>query len=168
MSKIWRSCREYSTRTLGRRSRGFLAGSVQKVLADSYTLQVASDAPGLPKHTEGIFLAGYGALFLTEVDYSLTPAPNKHEKAEKEEVEESVWEQAGGRNPWTARSSEQLWRCPRQRFSRASRKEYDEKKIEQLQESLLTALKHATNIRSLAPEDTVTVVVQGRGHALQV
>ena len=47
-------------------------------------------------------------------------------------------------------------------------KEYDEKKIEQLQESLLTALKHATNIRPLAPEDTVTVVVQGRGHALQV
>jgi len=43
--------------------------------------------------------------------------------------------------------------------------EYDEKKVEDLQEGLLEALKNATNIRNLKPDETLTVCVFGGASA---
>ena len=53
------------------------------------------------------------------------------------------------------------------KFSKAGgpEQEYDEKKVEDLKEGLLEALKNATNIRNLKSEETITVCVFGGASA---
>jgi hypothetical protein len=106
---------------------------------------------GLADQTLGIFLEGYGALFVTSVDYPLAPPDTKN--AEKKKVEESAWEKARRELYGPAPQLEYALR------SRGVRKEYDAKKVEQLERTLLETLPQAANIRCLKPEDSVSIAV---------
>ena len=156
-------------KTLGRRSTGRVARHVTKVVDD--VLAQGRNNPVFPAgpydQTRGVFLEGYGAVFLTEVDYPLSPGPDMSEQPEQGEVEESIWEETKRELGFPRKPTGELllevlpFDVATYDPSSGLTMPYDAKRVEQLQKTLLETLKHATNIRSLKPEDSVAVVVQG-------
>jgi hypothetical protein len=108
-----------------------------------------------------LYLEGYGAIFFLSVRFPLLPPPERKEEAKPREPGSNEWEEArqelfgGGRD---------LERAPR-RAGRGAAVKYDAGRVEELKTGLLEALKNATHIRALKPEETVTVVVMGGGSA---
>jgi len=107
--------------------------------------------------TEAIFLQGYGVLFLMNVDFPLSPSVEEEKETERK-TEEQV---------------DELWKETRQEIyepEKAGRtsggeeeEEYDEKKVEEMKETLIKALKHASNIRNLKADESVILTVTGSG-----
>jgi len=112
-----------------------------------------------------IYLDGYGALFLLNVNFPLLPPSEKAQETKEKSETDSTWEEAkreiyGQHDAWG-----QVGKAFK--FSKAGgpEQEYDEKKVEDLKEGLLEALKNATNIRNLKSEETITVCVFGGASA---
>ena len=107
------------------------------------------------QNTQGIYLEGFGAIFLIKVNFPLSAPPETDaEQREPKEVIDSAWEQAKQdlyQSGETTRTVETL-----------SPDKYDMYKVDYLKEKLITALKYAANIRKLEPDDTVVVTVKGR------
>jgi hypothetical protein len=97
-------------------------------------------------------LEGYGALFLLHANFPLLPPSVKTPAAKDEQPVDSAWEEAK-RELYGPRTEG--------KFVRGPVEEYDEEKVQKLQEVLLQALKNATNIRNLKPDDFVTLCVFG-------
>jgi hypothetical protein len=113
--------------------------------------------------TGSMYLQGYGALFLMKVDFPLSAPPEvekeeeEKEQAEKEDVDQ-VWQQ----------TREQMYEpqeTSRRRRGRTEREEvkYEPEKVENLKTTLIKALKHATNIRILKPDESVVISITGSG-----
>jgi hypothetical protein len=109
--------------------------------------------------SEALYLRGYGALFLTGVNFPLSPPPDTPEEKSEEGVD-TVWTQTKQEinTPYEHRLAD-LEEIGRR--SRSWAEEYDSEKVEQLKRTITRTLKHATNIRSLQPDESVTVVVRG-------
>jgi len=105
--------------------------------------------------TQAIYLQGYGALFLMEWNFPLSPSPKEPEtKAEKaEEPADTVWESARQEmfSPQESRGGPEF--RPGQ--------EYDAEKVEQLKRDLVRTLKHAANIRNLKADEWIILSVTG-------
>ncbi|MHC4864569.1 MAG: hypothetical protein ACYTEX_10820 [Planctomycetota bacterium] len=101
---------------------------------------------------EAIYLDGYGALFVINVDFPLLPPFEKKQQGDTEEPADEVWE----------RAKQEIY-SPEDREDEDGddEEEFDEDKVEELQEELLDTLKHATNIRSLGPDEWVIIAVTG-------
>ncbi|PYK99120.1 MAG: hypothetical protein DME19_09865, partial [Verrucomicrobia bacterium] len=78
---------------------------------------------------------------------------------------DSTWEEAKRELYGQQDMYSGVWNQYQKNFKAATtgfgRPEYDETKVEELKEGLLEALKNATNIRNLKPEETITVCVFG-------
>ena len=121
-------------------------------------------APG-SSPIRSIYLEGYGALFLLNVNFPLLPPPEKAEQTKEKSETDSTWEEArreiyGQHDAWS-----QVGKAFKFSMAGGPEQEYDEKKVEDLQEGLLEALKNATNIRNLKPDETLTVCVFGGASA---
>ena len=112
--------------------------------------------------TGTMYLQGYGALFLMNVDFPLSAPPDMQEQEEEETEEEDVdqvWEQ----------TRQQIYEPQSQyqtrRLTRTTRPEvkYDAEKVESLKTSLIKALKHAANIRILKPDESLILSITGSG-----
>lgn len=108
--------------------------------------------------TKGIYMQGYGALFLLKVDFLLSPPPPQvqQEKEIKEESVDPVWEQM----------KRDMYEPEEARRRKADRPEekYDAERVESLKITLTRALKHAANIRALKPDEIVILtVISGAG-----
>ena len=108
-----------------------------------------------------LYLEGYGALFLLNVNFPLLPPPEKTEPTKEKSETDSTWEEAkqelyGQSDPWAQAGKEF-----RLSMSTGPQQEYDKDKVENLQESLLEALKNATNIRNLKADESITACVFG-------
>ncbi|MGD8500449.1 MAG: hypothetical protein PVJ86_07360 [Phycisphaerales bacterium] len=108
---------------------------------------------------QSMYLQGYGALFLMKVDFPLSPPPQAREEEEtKEEGRDPVWDQ----------TREEIYEPEkvdmRRRTDRPEGK-YEAEKVENLKTTLIKALKHAANIRSLKPDESVILTITGRGKA---
>jgi len=124
--------------------------------------------------TRAIYVQGYGALFLLKVDFPLSPTPEAIEEEKTEEEIDSVWsqtkreiyspEEADGRQRWEDYTPEPAGRRRRGR----SEEKYDAQKVESLKTTLTEALKHAANIRSLKPDESVILTVRGYEPAVAV
>lgn len=103
--------------------------------------------------TKGIYMQGYGALFLLKVDFLLSPPPPQvqQEKEIKEESVDPVWEQM----------KRDMYEPEEARGRQAERPEekYDAERVESLKITLARALKHAANIRALKPDEIVILTV---------
>ena len=109
--------------------------------------------------TQGMYLQGYGALFLMKVDFPLSPGPQvEEEKQTQQKNEEDV-------DPvWTEMKNEIFESETSKRHKdERPKKEYDAEKVENLKTILTKALKHATNIRNLKPEEWVILTITGSG-----
>jgi len=111
-------------------------------------------SPGRKHVTEAIFLKDFGAIFLTSVDFPLSPPREMQEKKVDEGVDE-VW----------ADTKREIY-SPEETVRKAEKagivfKKYDAEKVEHLKTTLLKALKHATNIRNLKQDEQVIVTIRG-------
>ncbi len=116
----------------------------------------------MPKN---LYIEGHGALFFLNVNFPLLPPATKSSEAETKEKTSTEWEDArrelyrpSGSGfdsfefhlkniPWVAGSAEA----------------YDSEKVDDLKRDLIAALKNAAHMRNLKSDETVTVVVSGRG-----
>jgi len=105
--------------------------------------------------TETIYLEGFGAIFLMGVDFPLVAPPEVVEEEKTEEPVDSVWTETKQEiyMPDVAKKSRE----------RLAAEEYDAEKVERLKGTLTNALKHASNIRALKPQDWVILTVTGTG-----
>lgn len=119
---------------------------------------------------QNLYLEGYGAIFLLNVNFPLQPPPNKELEAEPKEPVNNEWEEAkrelarpGGKgadnaNPFAAfedRYGAEAWTV------KSASIDYDAGKVEDLKKDVVGALKNAANIRRLKADETITVVVSG-------
>ena len=109
---------------------------------------------GAPRN---IYLEGYGALFLMDVDFPLLPLPQAEEKEIEEEDIDQVWQQA----------KREVYQSPSDRHfkidSDDEQEAYDAAKVEALKSKLIRNLKHAANIRNLKSAEWIVVAVTGSG-----
>jgi len=109
------------------------------------------------RSTGAMYIQGYGALFLTRVDFLLSPPPEAPEEKEtKEEDVDPVWEQM----KQEMYEPEDVSR--RRSTGERPEEKYNAEKVEELKETLIKALKHATNIRGLKPDESVILTVTGK------
>ena len=108
-----------------------------------------------------LYLEGYGALFLLNVNFPLLPPPENAEPTKEKSETDSTWEEAkqelyGQSDAWA-----QVGKALKFSMSSGPQQEYDKDKVDDLKESLLEALKNATNIRNLKADESITACVFG-------
>ncbi len=109
---------------------------------------------------QSMYLQGYGALFLMKVDFPLSPPPQVQQEKETKQEEDT--------DPvWTEMKQEMFEpeESRRRRTERSEQKKYDAEKVENLKTTLVKALKHAANIRSLKPDESVVLTITGSGQS---
>jgi len=107
---------------------------------------------------QSMYLQGYAALFLMKMDFPLSPPPQAEQKQEEETKKEEtdlVWQQM-------RREMYEPQDTKRHKTEQPEEK-YDAEKVENLKTTLVTALKHAANIRSLKQDELVILAVAGSG-----
>jgi len=98
-----------------------------------------------------MYLDGYGALFMLKVGFPLLPPPKSETRKEKRETS-STWEEA----------RQELYGHPGSaKIATVPSEEYDEEKVNTLKDALFDALKNASNIHDLKPDDSVTLCIFG-------
>jgi hypothetical protein len=108
---------------------------------------------------QSMYLQGYGALFLLKVDFPLSPSPDvqqEQQETKKEEQGDPVWRQM-------RQEIYEPENVNRRRRTEKPEEKYDPEKVENLKTTLIKTLKHATNIRSLKPDESVILTVTGSG-----
>src|ERR1044071_1955228 len=113
----------------------------------------------------GLYLEGYGALFLMSVNFPLLPPPEKPEVTREKSDVDSAWEEAKREINGRPGALAQLDRTFKFGTDSGPEQEYDERKVEDVRESLLASLKNATNIRTLKSDEAITVCVLGGASA---
>jgi uncharacterized membrane protein YgcG len=106
------------------------------------------------RSTEAIYMQDYGVLFLMEVNFAFSTAPEaKEQQGQETEDVDPTWQQArrkifsppgfGGNNL-------------------APGEKYSAEKIDQLKTELIRTLKHTANIRNLQPDEWIILTVIGK------
>ena len=141
-----------------------LDDKLRKELGEDYGKPRKSPFDSLLKSEDGtqpVYLQGYGVLFMTAVKFPVMVPPRAKEK-QPEERGDALWQRTkqemyGGGSVSMEHDGAVL------RYDTLHI--YPPERVEQLRQTLLETLKHATNIRKLGPDETVTVVVFGPGPA---
>ncbi|MFC1604288.1 hypothetical protein ACFL5F_04595 [Planctomycetota bacterium] len=110
---------------------------------------------------QSIYLQGFGALFLMNVDFPLSPPPDMQDDEKetiKKEEGDPVWREM-------RREMYEPENVTRGRRTDRPEEKYDAEKVENLKTTLIKALKHAANIRSLKPDESVILTVTGSSKA---
>jgi hypothetical protein len=108
---------------------------------------------------QSMYLQGYGALFLLKADFPLSPSSDvqqEEKETKKEEQGDPVWQQM-------RHEIYQPENVIRRRKANQQEEKFDSEKVENLKTTLIKTLKHATNIRSLKPDESVVLTVTGIG-----
>ncbi len=107
------------------------------------------------RSTEAIYLQGYGVLFLMEVNFAFSPPAPKQtqDPLETSEAVDSTWQKARQEVFSPGASSD--------RADKDSGHDYDSQMVEELKKELVEALKHASNIRNIEPDEWVILTVIG-------
>ena len=109
------------------------------------------------RSTGAMYVQGYGTLFLTKVDFLLSPPPEaQKEKKIEEEDTDPLWTQM----KQEMYEPEDVSR--RRRTDDRPEEKYDAEKVENIKTTLIKALKHSANIRGLKPDESVILTVTGK------
>ena len=107
------------------------------------------------RSTEATYLQGFGVLFLMEVNFAFSPPPKKQaeDPTETTEAVDSTWQKARQQvlSPGTSSGMDE----------EDSARDYDNQMVEELKKELVEALKHASNIRNIEPDEWVILTVIG-------
>lgn len=97
-----------------------------------------------------LYLDNYGAVFFLNVGFPLIAPPEKPQ--EEKPAGDSAWEDA---------RQELYGQKPQEALMGEPAEEYSQEKVDKLKETLLEALKNASNIRDLKADEFVTLFVSG-------
>jgi hypothetical protein len=117
---------------------------------------------------EGIYLEGYGALFLLNVNFPLIPPPETKREEQPKQESDAFWEETkrelystkeggGFTGGGYGSGGAMIYAYGLDR----SGEEYDPEKVEGLKTTLIRCLKHAANIRNLKPDESVIITAKG-------
>ena len=122
---------------------------------------------GSSSGARNMYVEGYGALFLLGVRFPLIAPVEKADETLTKDEPDNDWKVAqeellnSERNVFELHL-ERAWSKANQiGGDQFASEEYDADKVEDLKTGLLQALKNATHIRTLKPDEFVTVVIQG-------
>ena len=137
--------------------------SIYEDTTDSQTLinMIRTGEPIAPRQnlTEGMYIAGFGAVFSMRVNFPLRRPSNGPEPKDSIADSNNVWEQTRREivTPAAARGIVQEARI------RQQRPPYDARRVEELKNKLIESIKHASNIRALKSDDWIIISVTGPG-----
>ncbi|HTI69062.1 MAG TPA: hypothetical protein VMF06_03805 [Candidatus Limnocylindria bacterium] len=114
------------------------------------------------RQVDAMYLAGYGTVFLLNVDFPLVETPKVEHKAPEAEAKDPAWEKERRRASGDDPDDGAAVNFEVNDDGRNGPPDFDAEKVNRLRNRLLEALKHAANIRTLKPEEDVIVVVAGR------
>ena len=127
----------------------FVGYEYNRLFEDLGEIFVADD-----RATKAMYIEGFGALFFLEVNFPVKPLPasEKQDTKRAEDATDQAWKQA----------EKELF-SPEGYDSGhlASIIAFDAVTVESLKTRLISRLKHASNIRSMGPDDWVVVTVYG-------
>jgi hypothetical protein len=107
------------------------------------------------RSSEATYLQGFGVLFLMEVNFTFSPPPKRQpaDANETAEAVDSTWLKARQRvlSPGASPGMDQ----------EDSARDYGNQMVEELKKELVEALKHASNIRNIEPDEWVILTVIG-------
>ena len=130
-------------------------------------ITVFGRTPGFGGSSPNLYIEGYGAVFFVNVNYPLLPAPDKEADTEVKEKKPSEWDEAKREMTGPAAGGADTFFSFSEGFDRqfvwegGSAAAYDAAKVEDLKGDIIAALKNASHIRKLKPDEVVTVVVTG-------
>jgi hypothetical protein len=110
---------------------------------------------------QSMYLQGFGAMFLLKVDFPLSPpldVQDEEKEIKKTEQGDPVWRQM----------QQELYepeKVNRERRKDRQESKYDAEKVENLKTILIKTLKHAANIRCLAPDESVILTIVGKSES---
>jgi hypothetical protein len=107
---------------------------------------------GGPDRTiEALYIQGYGALFFIEVDFPLVipPQPPQQQTEKPTEHVDPIWRQA----------QDEIMSAQDPTAGLRPQPQREQRTADELKSNLIKALKHASNIRYLKPEESVTLTV---------
>lgn len=117
-------------------------------------IRVSQGTDGL----KNLLIEDYGAIFMLRANIPLSGPAEKKQENQPKETTNSAWEQTKREMYGPGRG------VPGGDFEvphiRPVEQPYDPKRVENLKESLIEALKNASNIRGLKEEDSIVVVVR--------
>ena len=110
--------------------------------------------------SQGIYLNGYGALFMTSISFPVAERTVTQEETTPDDLwQRTKYELTGGRGLVSAISF----------ANRGAGKSYDSQKVEQLKEELLRLIgTYAPNIRPLGPQENVVIAVRGTSELFRI
>jgi len=125
-------------------------------------IEVDSSVFGSSSGARNLYVEGHGAMFLLAVPFPLIAPPEKSTQTKVKVKPDSDWAEAREELMKSERSRleiqlERIWSGS----GKPGAADYDAAKVEELTLDMLRALKNATHIRGLKPEEFVTVVIQG-------
>ena len=132
--------------------------SGDRYMYSQYSTLLGSGGGGI----QSIYLEGFGALFLMKVDFPLTPPPGMQDdekETQKAEQGDPVWRQM-------KQEMYEPQKAGRRRRTDRAEEKYDAEKVENFKTTLIKALKHAANIRSMKPDESVILTITGKGQAI--
>ena len=158
---------------------------LEKQLKQSYVRGYGArywrDSFGCTQLVQGIYLEGYGTIFLLRVNFPLSPSVNMKNEGIKETKEgvDEVWKQT--RNELytltdASRGRKDYYDDTHMHSTISGIPEwpieYDAEKVDSLERELIKGLKHATNIRDLKSDESIIINVsenrpQDSGSAFQ-
>jgi len=110
------------------------------------------------RSTEAIYIQNYGVLFLMEVNFAFTTAPEaKEEQAGETEDVDPIWQ----------RARRKMFSPPG--FGKGTfvpEEQYSVEQIDQIKTELVRTLKHAANIRNLQPDECIILTVIGKARQI--
>ncbi len=107
------------------------------------------------RQVEALYLQGYGALFVMEVSFPLSPAltAGSADGNEPEQAVDPVWQ----------RARQRLYAPPGATYGgRRTAGQADQGSFEQFKEDMVKTLKHAANIRHLTGDESVILTIVGQ------
>lgn len=114
--------------------------------------------PDQRRATRGVYLPGFGAVLLVDVDFPLVAPPEDTPEPDVQQQADTLWseirQQMRGQ-PAPADTGRDTDKAAA----------YDDLKLESLKRTFLAALKHASNIRGLDPNDHIVAVAANAPHA---
>jgi len=108
-------------------------------------------------HAKRLQIEGYGAVFMLNVNFPLVGPTTKPVDSETAESSNSTWDEA----------KHEIYGRPAGADEDANadsgKEKFDTKRVERLKDSLVSALKNASNMRNIKGDESVTVVVSSGG-----
>jgi len=161
---------------------GIMCRVLDKKLEQEARIEPAKRTPfpfGANNETEGIYLEGYGALLLLNVNFPLIAPPETKKEGPTKEEGDTVWEETKNELHSTKEGGAFAGGSYGGGYGGGGRliytygldhpgEEYDSGKVEQLKTTLIRSLKHAANIRNLKPDESVVISVRGCAPAVVV